>query len=139
MRPPLSLDALAADPTAAVGLTPEARAALLTRCAVAMAALAAAMLAEPSAAPPEHPAPAWLTIREVAERLKLAPSYVYQLARRGDLPHVKRGKYVRVPADALAEWAARLERNGLNGSRMRHDVLAAPLRRKVARPSRLAA
>jgi excisionase family DNA binding protein len=104
-----------------------------------MAALAAAMLAEPSAAPPEHPAPAWLTIREVAERLKLAPSYVYQLARRGDLPHVKRGKYVRVPADALAEWAARLERNGLNGSRMRHDVLAAPLRRKVARPSRLAA
>jgi excisionase family DNA binding protein len=50
----------------------------------------------------------WFTIPEVARRLRLAPSYCYQLARRGDLPALRTGKYVRVRAADLREWEARL-------------------------------
>lgn len=104
-----TLDDVANDPARAAMLPPVARAALLGRCAAVLAALSAASF---TAAPPSEPiTPAgkvWLTVPEVAERLSLAPSYVYELARRGDLPSVRRGKYVRIPADGLAQWSARL-------------------------------
>lgn len=43
-----------------------------------------------------------LTPSQVAELLKVKPSHVYDKIRRGELPAVKTGKYVRVPASALA-------------------------------------
>jgi excisionase family DNA binding protein len=58
----------------------------------------------------------WFTIPEVARRLRLATSYCYQLARRGDLPALRTGKYVRVRASDLREWEARLENNGPGGA-----------------------
>ncbi len=49
-------------------------------------------------------APLLLRLTEVAEQLGLGRSTVYQLLQRGDLPCVRIGRSVRVPADALAEW-----------------------------------
>jgi excisionase family DNA binding protein len=45
----------------------------------------------------------FLTPKEVAERLRVKPSHVYDQIRKGKLPGSKHGKYVRVPADALAQ------------------------------------
>lgn len=49
-------------------------------------------------------APLLLRLTEVAEQLGLGRSTVCQLLQRGDLPCVRIGRSVRVPADALAEW-----------------------------------
>ncbi|MBI3977161.1 MAG: helix-turn-helix domain-containing protein [Chloroflexi bacterium] len=42
-----------------------------------------------------------LTVPEAAERLKLARSTVYMLAQRGDLPLIRFGRSIRIPAAAL--------------------------------------
>ena len=49
-----------------------------------------------------------LTMRQVAERLNVPESRAYELARQGKLPAVRIGKYVRVSADALAEYQSKL-------------------------------
>lgn len=49
-----------------------------------------------------------LTMRQVAERLNVPESRAYELARQGKLPAVRIGKYVRVSAEALAEYQAKL-------------------------------
>jgi excisionase family DNA binding protein len=51
---------------------------------------------------------ALLTMRQVAERLSVPESRAYELARQGKLPAVRIGKYVRVSAEALAEYQAKL-------------------------------
>lgn len=51
-----------------------------------------------------------LTMRQVAARLNVPESRAYELARQGKLPAVRIGKYVRISADALAEYEARLPR-----------------------------
>jgi excisionase family DNA binding protein len=48
-----------------------------------------------------------LTVREVAEQLRLRPAYVYDLVRRGDLEAVRAGKYVRVAQSAVSSWRRR--------------------------------
>lgn len=48
-----------------------------------------------------------LTVQDAAERLTVKPSHVYDQIRRGELPSVRVGKYVRVPAAALAEHMRR--------------------------------
>lgn len=103
----LSLDALVATPTLALQLAPEQRATLLVRCASVLAALAVPT-DQPEAPRAVAVGASWLTVPEVAERLNLAVSYVYQLARRGDLPSVRQGKYVRIPATGLHEWMTKL-------------------------------
>ncbi|MCC6224695.1 MAG: helix-turn-helix domain-containing protein [Thermoleophilia bacterium] len=45
-----------------------------------------------------------LTAEEVAERLRISKSHVYDLARRGQLPHVKLGSDVRFPRATLERW-----------------------------------
>ena len=45
-----------------------------------------------------------LTVPQVAERLNLPESYAYDLARRGVIPVVRLGKYVRVPLAELKAW-----------------------------------
>ena len=46
-----------------------------------------------------------LTIEEVAEQLNMAPSYLYELGRKNDLPTVRISpKHVRVRPQELAQW-----------------------------------
>lgn len=112
-----TLDSIALDPAKAAGLSLEVRAALIARCAATLAALAGPLLATPRgeraglAARDDAEAPQCITIPELAERLKLAPGYLYALARRGELPVVRWGKYVRVPLDQLRAVLARLRSN----------------------------
>jgi len=49
-----------------------------------------------------------LTMAEAAIRLNIRESRAYDLARQKKLPAVRIGKYVRVSAQALAEYQARL-------------------------------
>jgi excisionase family DNA binding protein len=45
-----------------------------------------------------------LTLPQVAERLTIPETYAYELARRGTLPVVRLGKYVRVSLAELETW-----------------------------------
>lgn len=47
-----------------------------------------------------------LTVPEVAGLLNVPKGYVYDLARRGEIPVVRFGKYVRVRCYDLREWVA---------------------------------
>lgn len=53
---------------------------------------------------------ALLTPTEVAERLRISRSMVYQLIRREDLRAIYIGRLPRIPEAALAEYLARLAR-----------------------------
>jgi excisionase family DNA binding protein len=53
-----------------------------------------------------------LTVPEVARRLRIGRTLAYMMARRGELPVVRFGKLVRVPADRLDEWLARRVQEG---------------------------
>lgn len=64
-------------------------------------------------APPDNEL---LTPVEAAARLKVEPSHVYEQIRRGRLPSVKTGKYVRIPAAALAEHLRRATRGYTSGT-----------------------
>ena len=45
-----------------------------------------------------------LTVEEVADKLRLTKQYVYELTRTGQLPCVRKGKYVRVCLSDLLAW-----------------------------------
>lgn len=45
-----------------------------------------------------------LTADQVAEQLQLPRSWVYSAARRGDLPHVPCGRYVRFDPADVERW-----------------------------------
>jgi excisionase family DNA binding protein len=45
-----------------------------------------------------------LTLDEVATWLRVPRSWIYERTRKGQIPHVKLGKYLRFPRQALAEW-----------------------------------
>lgn len=47
-----------------------------------------------------------LTPEEVADRLKVKASWVYQAAQRDALPSVKVGRYVRFREADIAKWIA---------------------------------
>ncbi len=49
-----------------------------------------------------------LTVREVAERLRLGKSTVYLLIKRGEIPALHFGCAVRVPQESLEVWLARM-------------------------------
>jgi excisionase family DNA binding protein len=49
----------------------------------------------------------FLTIAEVARALRVTPARAYELARNGELPHVRRGRRVLVPAEAWRQWMAK--------------------------------
>lgn len=114
-----SLDDLVANPTLALGLPPTARSQLLAACAAAIAAFAAdseAASVRVSDAPIVSASTAddWLTVSEAAEILKFAPSYVYEMARRGDFPVFRHKKYVRVRRSALHAWIKEHESSDLD-------------------------
>jgi len=45
-----------------------------------------------------------LTAEQVAEFLRLSTWQIYELARRGEIPHVRIGRVVRFRSDTLDEW-----------------------------------
>lgn len=50
----------------------------------------------------------FLTISEVAERLRLGRSTVYAKIMKDELPHVHfGGRAIRIPSDALEDWLSR--------------------------------
>ena len=48
--------------------------------------------------------PLVLEVRDVAERLHLSRSFVYELIAAGELPSIRLGRRVLVPASRLAEF-----------------------------------
>jgi excisionase family DNA binding protein len=49
---------------------------------------------------------------DVADRLSLGRSQIYEMPRRGELPAVRIGRAVRVPVQALNEWIAGQTKEG---------------------------
>ncbi|MBA3585275.1 MAG: helix-turn-helix domain-containing protein [Gemmatimonadetes bacterium] len=45
-----------------------------------------------------------LTVPETAQRLRIGSTLAYELVGRGDLPHVRLGRSVRIPRRALEDW-----------------------------------
>jgi excisionase family DNA binding protein len=43
-------------------------------------------------------------MHDMAQALSVPVTYAYELARRRDIPAVKLGKYVRVPAAEFGQW-----------------------------------
>jgi excisionase family DNA binding protein len=58
-----------------------------------------------------------LTVPEAARRLSLGRATTYQLVRRGELPSVRIGRAVRVPARALEQWVRQRTTGGDDGAR----------------------
>jgi excisionase family DNA binding protein len=54
--------------------------------------------------------PEMLRVEEVAAWAQVGKGTIYEALRRGDLPHVRLGRLVRIPRSALAEWAGVDER-----------------------------
>jgi excisionase family DNA binding protein len=55
-------------------------------------------------------APRMLTVREVAERLRVSSSTVYGLCERGELPHLRVSNAIRIRPEDLDEFLARWRR-----------------------------
>ncbi len=55
-----------------------------------------------------------LTLQETAKALSVAPRTVRRLIERGELPKVKVGRCVRVPADAVQAWVDKEVRHAHN-------------------------
>ena len=49
-------------------------------------------------------APDVYTVDEVAQKLRIGRNTVYELVARGDIPHIRFGNTIRIPADELDEW-----------------------------------
>jgi excisionase family DNA binding protein len=52
-----------------------------------------------------------LTADQIAERLSFPKSWVYEAARRGDLPVVQLGRYKRFRAEAIDAWIKAQEKS----------------------------
>lgn len=55
----------------------------------------------------------YLTTREVAARLGVTVRQVHRLARQGRIPHIRRGRLIRVPVAAWEAWLAQQSREAL--------------------------
>jgi excisionase family DNA binding protein len=51
--------------------------------------------------------PEFLTVEEIRAYLRLGRSTIYELLRRGELPHVRFGRAIRVPKTALAKYLSK--------------------------------
>ncbi len=90
----ISLDALASDPTLAERLAPAARAAIVMRCAVVLAAVAGPIVTNIITSTETSPeADRLLDVREAARRLNVSTDYVYR--HKDDWPFtVRNGRKV---------------------------------------------
>jgi excisionase family DNA binding protein len=53
-----------------------------------------------------------VTAQVVAERLGLSKGRVYELARAGEIPHLRIGRSVRFRWSSVVEWLEAIERAG---------------------------
>ena len=81
-----------------------------------------------------------LTVREVADRLRVSRATVYRLVQAGALPVLRVSNSIRIPAEALArgalpeQLAMRAQADELEGLRVRLPVDEQEVRPKVALP-----
>lgn len=61
--------------------------------------------------------PAFLTVEEAAELLRLKRSHAYELVKRGVIPSVRLGRFIRVPREMLMRMGLpkELEAGGAKG------------------------
>ena len=59
---------------------------------------------------PSSPAPRLLTVREVAQRLRVRPVTVYRLCERGKLPHLRVSNAMRVRPECVHAFLAAAEK-----------------------------
>jgi len=71
--------------------------------------------------------PAFLTVEEAAKILRLKRSTAYEYVRRGDIPSVRFGRFIRVPKAKILEMAG-IEEKG-SGAEKIITVPARPERR----------
>jgi excisionase family DNA binding protein len=111
-----TLDEVARDPARAATIPAEQRGAMIGLAAAAIAALSVPSVTPTAQAeqPGEPETDRLLTVPQAAELMGFAPSYVYEMARRGDLPSVHRKKYVRIRRSAIDKWIADNERFGVD-------------------------
>ena len=89
--------------------------AVLAELAAVQSALAARLLREPAKTEPAQPsADGFLTVEKAAERLDFTEQYVYGLVRKGSLPVVRHGKYVRIRESDLNAWIDKHHEKGLD-------------------------
>jgi excisionase family DNA binding protein len=74
-------------------------------------------LAKSNGAEPKTPRvkDALLTPAEVAELLAVTRRWVEDATRRGDIPHIRLGRFPRYRRETIDEWLAELERAGTRG------------------------
>lgn len=48
-----------------------------------------------------------LSVKELAEKLSMHPSWIYSKTRTGEIPFYKCGKYCRFDLDKVMEWIER--------------------------------
>jgi excisionase family DNA binding protein len=108
---PPTLDAIAADPRLAQEVSRAALEELALRAIAAHAVIVTVLLAGPGtpdgprrAEGDDHEEDRLLTVPEVAQRLGVPAPYVYELARRREIPTCRFGRYVRIPAHELRQW-----------------------------------
>ena len=106
----LEADLALADSLAVSVLAERARRAARLAADLQMALIARATFRE--AASPEQDR--FLAIPKVAEILQFTEQYVYELIRRGHLPAVRSGKYVRVSASAVDNFMKNGPKNGVD-------------------------
>jgi excisionase family DNA binding protein len=75
-------------------------------CQLALTALEDRALGESANIKGDVPCEELRKVSDTAEILGVSPRYVYELIRQGELPAVRFGRYVRVPAAALQAWIA---------------------------------
>ncbi len=81
--------------------------ALLVKLAAAQAGLQARLLMQGVRGRRDEEHEALLEAKDVAAWLGVKEDYVRDLGRKGEIPTVKIGKYVRFERDSIREWIAR--------------------------------
>jgi excisionase family DNA binding protein len=129
-----TLDAIAADPEAAIALPSELAIGLLLRLAIAQSAIATALASqtiEGGSIASSDNSDRLLTPGDAAALLQIPKAHIYELVRRGELPATRLGKYVRLPLRSLRTWIESRQGQTVVGGGP--QMLASPVRRPRGR------
>jgi len=66
-----------------------------------------------------------LKVRDIAERMCISPNRVYQLMSSGELPSVRVGGAIRIPADAWEQWLGKKSREAMSEGARKAETYAA--------------
>ena len=128
----MTIDELLHDPELARSLSRKELAAAYQHAARLEADLRALLMTAPAETSSGEAVNKLLTVPAAAAQLGVPKSKLYELARRGDLPVVKLGKYVRVRTADLEKWIDARSLPVVTHSRYdRERVSAAPRRARL--------